>query len=350
MASRKRRDSIVGARRRKLIEDMQAKMPELIGSYPSTNWYLSSLLAEEVGIDKDELVVGNGASELINAVVARFVHRLAVPIPTFEEFVNRAKILGREVCPFTPSQRFDLDIDAFIDHVRETGSDSALLIRPNNPTGSYLSKSDLIYFLDRMRSLNLVLVDESFLDFVDAEADPSALTLIHEYPNLLILKSLSKNCGIPGIRLGYAATGDAKRAADLRNDVPIWSINSFAQYFIENMADYRAEYTESCRQVREATQKLVRELAEVPYIHPFPTQGNFVLCEILYGFTGEELTDRLFEDSRILVNNCGSKDGLGGNFFRIACRTEQDNAIIVQALTRLARFTDAGRADVVEAR
>ena len=335
---------------RRLIEDMQAKLPELIGSYPSTNWYLSSLLAKEVGLNKDELVVGNGASELINAVVARFVHRLAVPVPTFDEFVNRAKILGREVFPFTPSQGVDLDIDAFIDHVRATGSDSALLIRPNNPTGNYLSKSDLVYFLDRMRSLNLALVDESFLDFVDAEADPSALSLIHEYPNLLVLKSLSKNCGIPGIRLGYAATGNAERLADLRNDVPIWSINSFAQYFIENMAAYRAEYTESCRQVREATQKLVRELAEVPYIHPFPTQGNFVLCQVLYGFTGEELTARLFEDSRILVNDCGSKDGLEGNFIRIACRTDQDNAIIVQALKRLAKFMDASREDVVEAR
>ena len=122
---------------RQMIEDLQSKLPELIGSYPSTNWHLSSLLGEQLGLSQDELVVGNGASELINAIVARFVHRLAVPVPTFEEFVNRAKILGREVCSFTPSQRFDLDIDEFIAHVQRTDSDSALLIRPNNPTGSY---------------------------------------------------------------------------------------------------------------------------------------------------------------------------------------------------------------------
>ena len=169
---------------RRMIEDLQAKLPELIGSYPSTNSVVSTLLAEQVGLSHNELVVGNGASELINAVVSRFVHRLAVPVPTFDEFVNRAKILGREVRTFKLSHRFDLDIDAFIDHVRSTDSDSALLIRPNNPTGSYLSKSDLVYFLDRMRSLNLVLLDESFLDFVDAEPDPSALGLIGDYPNL----------------------------------------------------------------------------------------------------------------------------------------------------------------------
>lgn len=335
---------------RRMIEDMQVRLPELIGSYPSTNWYLSSLLAAQVGLSEKELVVGNGASELINAVVARYVHRLAVPMPTFEEFVNRAKILGREVSPFVPSQRFDLDVDAFIEHVKDTGSDSALLIRPNNPTGSYLSKGDLVYFLDRMRSLNLVLVDESFLDFADAEADPSALDLIHEYRNLLVLKSLSKNCGIPGIRLGYAATGDAERLTDLRNDLPIWSINSFAQYFLEEMVDYRMEYSESCRKVRGATRELVRGLAEVPYLYPFPTQGNFVLCQILYGFTGEDLTNRLFEDSRVIVNNCGSKDGLQGDFIRIACRTDEDNSLLVEALKRLTKFTEVDKINGVGAR
>lgn len=335
---------------RRMIEDMQARLPELIGNYPSTNWYLSSLMADQVSLTQNELVVGNGASELINAVVSRYVHRLAIPMPTFDEFVHRAKILGREVFPFTPSHRFNLEIDAFIDHVRNTDSDSAFLIRPNNPTGSYLSKSDLVYFLDRMKSLNLVLVDESFLDFVDAEADPSALDLIREYPNLLVLKSLSKNCGIPGIRLGYAATGNAERVTDLRNDLPIWSINSFAQYFLEEMGYYRLEYAESCRQVREATSSLVRGLEQVPYLYPFPTQGNFILCQILYGFTGEELTTRLFEDSRVLVNNCGSKDGLEGNFIRIACRTEEDNDNLVEIFKRLAKFAGTDQADAVEVR
>ena len=89
---------------RRMIEDLQSRLPELIGSYPSTNWHLSSLLGKQVGLSHNELVVGNGASELINAIVSRFVHRLAVPVPTFEEFVNRAKILGREVRPFKPNK------------------------------------------------------------------------------------------------------------------------------------------------------------------------------------------------------------------------------------------------------
>ena len=335
---------------RRMVDDMQARLPELIGNYPSTNWHLSSLWGAQVGLTHNELVVGNGASELINAIVSKFVHRLAVPIPTFDEFVNRAEILGREVCPFTLPHGFDLDIDAFIEHTRSTGSDSALLIRPNNPTGNYLSKSDLVYFLDRMKALNLVLVDESFLEFVDAEPDPSALNLITEYPNMVVLKSLSKNYGIPGIRLGYAATGNPERLAELRKDLPIWSINSFAQYFLEEMGDYREEYAESCLRVKQATRKLVQGLSEVPYLQPYPTQGNFVLCSILHGFTGQEVTERLFEDSRILVNNCGSKNGLDGDFIRIACRTEEDNNHLVEALKRIAKSIEVGKADVVKVR
>ncbi len=335
---------------RRMIEDLQARLPELIGSYPSTNWHLSSLMAEQLGLTHNELVVGNGASELINPIVSRFVHRLAVPVPTFEEFVNRAKFLGREVCPFRPAQRFNLDVDAFIEHIKNTGSDSALIIRPNNPTGSYLAKDDLVYFLEHMRSLNLVLVDESFLDFVDAGSDPSALDLINEFPNLLVLKSLSKNCGIPGIRLGYAVTGNSERLAALRGDLPIWSINSFAQYFLEKMGDYRWEYTESCRRVREATRILVQGLEEVPFLFPYPTQGNFVLCRTLDGFTGQELTARLFEDCRVLVNDCGSKDGLEDNFIRIACRTEEENGRLIDALKRLAKFTDPSKIDLIQAR
>jgi histidinol-phosphate/aromatic aminotransferase/cobyric acid decarboxylase-like protein len=200
-----------------------------------------------------------------------------------------------------------------------------------------------------MKSLNLVLVDESFLDFVDAEQDASALDLINEYPNLIVLKSLSKNYGIPGIRLGYAATGNVVRLAELRKDLPIWSVNSFAQYFLEEMGDYREEYAESCGRVREATRNLVTGLAKIPYLYPYPTQGNFVLCSVLHGITGQQITERLFEDSRVLVNNCGSKNGLVGNFIRIACRTKQENDHLVEALERMTNLIEVDEPDEIGA-
>ena len=320
----------------RLLEDIRARLVELIRAYPSTNWYISSLLAEPMGLNHRELVVGNGASELISAITQRFVKNLAVPVPTFAEFINRAQIQGKVVSPFPMTTRFKLDIDGFIQHVRSTGANSALLIRPNNPSGDYVSKAEVTHFLNSMRTLDLILVDESFIEFVDAEDSPSAMDLMFEYPNLMILKSLSKNYGIPGLRLGYAAAGNADRIASLRNDLPIWNINSLAQFFLEEVGAYREEFADSCRRVRAATRRLCKGLEEVPYLYAYPTQGNFVLCRILYGFTGQELTDALFERSRTLVNNCDSKYGFDDRFVRIASRTEEENDRLVEILKETA--------------
>ncbi len=321
----------------RLLEDIRARQVELMKAYPSTNWYLSSLLAEPIGLSHRDLVVGNGASELISAITQRFVENLAVPVPSFDEFINRARIQGKVVSLFPMTAGFKLDIDEFIQYVRSTCANSALLIRPNNPTGNYVSKVELTHFLNSMRTLDLILVDESFIEFVDAESSPSALDLMFEYPNLMILKSLSKNYGIPGVRLGYAAAGNADRIASLRSDLPIWNINSIAQFFLQEVDAYHAEFADSCRRVRAASSRLYKRLEEVPYLYPYPTQGNFVLCRILYGPTSQELTDTLFERSRILVNNCGSKYGLDDHFIRIACRTDEENDWLVEVLKEMAQ-------------
>ena len=318
-----------------LLRDMGSRLTELIKAYPSTNWYVSSLLAEPLGISENELVVGNGASELIDVLINRFVRNLAIPVPTFNEFINRANILGKQVSPFQLSGQFRLDPEAFVHHVRKTRSNSALFIRPNNPTGSLISKAELTFLLESLRDLDLVLVDDSFIEFVTAETDQPALNLIFEFPNLVVLKSLSKNYGIPGLRIGYAASGDGERIQQLREDLPIWNINSLAQFFLRHHGEYQEEFAISCVKVREATQQLFRQLLSVPYLCPLPTQGNFVLCRVLYGLTGAELTSALLEHCNILVNNCSGKEGLEGSYIRIASRTEAENADLVAALHRL---------------
>jgi histidinol-phosphate/aromatic aminotransferase/cobyric acid decarboxylase-like protein len=186
--------------------------------------------------------------------------------------------------------------------------------------------------LESLQDLDLVLVDDSFIEFVTAESDQAALNLIFEFPNLVVLKSLSKNYGIPGLRIGYAASGDSERIKQLREDLPIWNINSFAQFFLRHHGEYREEFAISCLRVRGATQQLYQQLLSVPYLHPYPTEGNFVLCWILYGMTGAELTSALFEQCNILVNDCSGKEGLEDSYIRIASRTEAENAALVAAL------------------
>jgi len=149
---------------------------------------------------------------------------------------------------------------------------------------------------------------------------------------LIIIKSLSKSYGIPGLRLGYAASSNKEIIANLRRDVPIWSINSLAQFFLEQIGNFHEEFSQSCLDVQSATKSLFTELQSIPYLHAYPSEGNFVLCRVLPDFTASDLTDRLYSRFGILINDCSRKKGLDGSFVRIASRTKEENSELVQAL------------------
>jgi threonine-phosphate decarboxylase len=321
------------------IHSLGTNLRTLIKSYPSTNWHISSLVAKPLGLTHDEIVIANGASELIAAIIDRFVDNLAVPIPTFDEFINRATSQGKSVSPYQLDGDFELDVEGFIRHVQNSKANAALLINPNNPTGTLIPRESMIHLMESLRHLDLTLVDESFIDFTIYDPAPSIMDMIRDYPNLIVLKSLSKSFGIPGLRLGYAVSGNRDMTASLRSDIPIWSINSLAQYFLEELGSYQQEFAESCSQTRYATQSLYSGLQSVSYLHPYPTQGNFILSQVLHGITATELTARLFKESNILINDCSGKKGLDNRFVRMASRTVEENAQLVQALQSLAVTT-----------
>jgi histidinol-phosphate/aromatic aminotransferase/cobyric acid decarboxylase-like protein len=315
------------------IQSLSANLGRLVGSYPSTNRHLSSLVAEPLGLTSDELVVGNGASEFIAALTTLRVEHLAIPIPAFDEYPNRAETQGKCVSRFVMGPDFTLDVDGFIDHVRDSGANSVVIVQPNNPSGTLVAKNDVVRMLHTFVGLDMVLIDESFLYFAGSNyADLSVAALIHQFPNLVIVNSMSKAYGVPGLRLGYALSGDKQFVARLRAELPIWSINSFAQFFLESMGEYQARFDESCAQVTEATQALYRGLQSVSFLEPYPTHGNYVLCRTSPDLTGSQVTARLFDESNVLVNDCSGKNGLDSRFFRIASRTTQENEALVRIL------------------
>ena len=316
-----------------LIDSLGSNLPALVKAYPSTNRHLSSLVAEPIGLTLEQLVVGNGASELISVLSGLRVEHLAVPIPTFDEYPNRAAVQGKRVSAYPADAEFGLDVDGFVAHVTETGANAVVLVRPNNPSGTLISMGDVVRMLQAFGSLDLVLIDESFLYFASAGWPRlSAIGLIHEFPNLVIVNSMSKAYGVPGLRLGYAASGNTALIARLRAELPIWSVNSLAQLFIERVEQYSAEFAESCARVTHATQALYRGLQTVPFVHPYPTHGNYVLCRTSSELTGTKITARLFDEHRVLVNDCSRKQGLDYRFFRIASRTAEENEWLVRVL------------------
>lgn len=324
-------------------ESLRLRLDELIRAYPSTNWYISSLLSNSLGLSYDHIVIGNGASELISAITSNYVDNLAVAVPTFDEYINRAVNQGKRVSVYELDQDFTFDIEGFIQHVKNSAANSALIINPNNPTGTLVPQDSIWLILESLRHLDLVIVDESFIDFATVNPIPTAVAGIDSYPNLVVVKSLSKSYGIAGLRLGYAISGNKKLIENLRTEIPIWSINSLAQFFLEEIGNYHQQFLDSCSDVRIATQILYDELKSVPYLYPYPSDGNFVLCKILYGFTAAQLTSALFEKHSMLINDSSGKRGLDNRFVRLASRTKEENLELAEALRSLTELARASQ-------
>ena len=324
------------------FESLSSSIQTLVKSYPSTNRHLSSLVAEPLGMTHEELVVGNGASELISVISGLRVEHLAIPVPTFGEYPNRAEIQGKQVSAYAMGEDFSLDVEGFIAHVRGAGANSVVIVRPNNPAGTLVSEEEVVRMLRAFGDLDMVLVDESFLYFAGPNyLDLSVAGLIHEFPNLVIVNSMSKAYGVPGLRLGYAASGDRQLITRLRAELPIWNINSLAQFFLENMGWYGSQFADSCTQVRSATQALYRGLQSVPFLEPYPSRGNYILCRTSSDLTGSGITARLYDEFGVLVNDCSGKRGLDSRFFRIASRTTEENEELVRILLAIVSETPA---------
>ncbi len=314
------------------IELLSSQLKTLIHSYPSTNRQISSILGEVIGVDGRKVVVGNGASELIAAITDSLIKNVAIPMPAFEEYPNRARILGKTVSPYMLSGDFHLDVSDFVSHVQTSGANSAIIVNPNNPTGTILTRSEITELVNRLSHLDLVLIDESFIEFSRVSPNPSISDLVDTHPNLMIIKSISKNYGVPGLRLGYIISANDAHVSQIRQGIAIWSINSIAQCFLENLGQYQAQFLKACDHVVASTQKLFSDLEAIEGVTPYPTEGNFILCELDGSMTGTEVSTMLLDQFGILISDRTNKGGLGPHFIRIASRTEEENERLTSAL------------------
>lgn len=316
-----------------MMDEIAGSLAALSRNYPSTNRHISLLLSNYLNQDVDKVVVANGASELISAIGYLFIKNLAIPIPTFDEYINRLRIQEKGVSLYKMEEEsFTLHLDSFIKFAEESGSNTVLLVRPNNPTGNLIAKTEVEHTLEKLAKFDVVLVDESFIEFAATKGNASVIEFVNAYDNIIVLKSLSKVYGVPGLRIGCAISGNVERMDTLRRQLPIWNINSFAQRFLELLEDYRVEFEESCVKTIWATQKLYMELSKLDCLYPYPTQANFVLCRLKNGATSSELATFLFENFGILICDCGTKAGLDSRFVRIASRDDEENGELIAAM------------------
>jgi histidinol-phosphate/aromatic aminotransferase/cobyric acid decarboxylase-like protein len=316
------------------------KLRSVLEFYPPQNYDVSRYISKAIGVDARNIFVGNGAIEVIQAVMHRFVKsKICVIIPTFSSYYEFARP-DTEVIYYKleKDDNYTLDPEQYLSFVKEHKPDSIAIINPNNPNGGYLNKEDLIHILENLKDLENVIIDESFIHFAYENVELSQITteeLIDRYSNLIIVKSMSKDFGIAGIRAGYAVMHEDRIKVLLGNGY-LWNVSGLADYFFKIYADptFIEEYDIVRKKYIMNTLMFLTELNNLNNkgIRIYPSKANFALIELTNGLTSFDFSMKLLVEYGVYVRDCSDKIGLDGQFVRIASRTFEENLKIISAI------------------
>ena len=315
---------------RRMVEELKFNFDALLSSYPSGIEVNSLIAGKYFGLKKEHICPGNGAAELIRSLMGALSGNVGIVYPTFEEYPNR--LCKNKIVPYYPKGRdFAYTARDLADYFGRFGVEAVILVNPGNPTGFLLKRGEVLELAAwaRRRGIKLI-VDESFIDFCDAPEEQTLLTeeILRQYPNLVVIKSISKSFGVPGLRLGIAASADEDLISFIKSDVAIWNINSFAECFLQIFEKYKKDYAKALEQFRLTRKEFVGKLRHVPNLRVLPTQANFVLCEVLGGCRAERLAETLLCGHNILIKDLSGKKGLSGEYIRLAIRTRRKTAAL----------------------
>ena len=319
-------------------DELRANFDILLSEYPSGMYVNSLIAAKYFDIRQEYTVVGNGAAELIKSLMERVEGRIGVVYPTFQEYPNRKE--QTEIIGFTPDNAdLTYTADDLIRFYADKQLSTLLLINPDNPSGNFIPKADVLRLATWCKERGIFfVVDESFVDFSEDFRNNSLLhnEILQAYPNLAVMKSISKSYGVPGLRLGILASSDEELINWMKHDVSIWNINSFAEFYMQIFGKYQKDYDRACQKFIAERERFMARLTDIPFLRVIPSQANYFLCQVTEKYTSEELTRRLLMDFNILIKDCDNKDGLKNkNYVRIAVRDQKDNDTLVEALKTL---------------
>ena len=319
-----------------MLADLQAQLPALIKSYPSCDPNISRRpLAAFLGADPDRLLIGNGASEIVSAACRSLARSIGIAVPAFGEYLQKLRSArAAKLYRLRADQSYRLNLAAFLAWIRSNRLKAALVINPANPSGQFSPLEDMRAFLTSAQDLDLVIVDESFIDFAGDPA-PSLLTCAADFPNVLVVRSMSKPLGAAGLRLGCGYSSNRELLDSIRKALPAWNMSAIAEYFLSLLPATAGDYERARKAVIEDTQRLFEGLRGIPGLTPYPTGANFVLGRIDAGMGATELRDRLLREHNMYVLDCANKVGMDGRHVRIASQGRDKDRLLTDALKRI---------------
>jgi len=323
---------------KEMTEKLIVKLPSIIKYYPSSNPNIAiKNLANVIHVKPNQLILGNGATELITIIEREIINdALAIPVPTFGEYISklRSASVGRYF-QLDEKNDYQLNLEEYAQWIDAKQIDAALIINPGNPTGQLLGIDEVSRFLSRMEHLRLIILDESFIDFADYDI-PSILPYIDDYKNLIIVRSMSKHCGVPGLRLGYCCSSNEAFLETIRTSLPVWNINSIAEFILMQLKETDEIYHATRKEVIDDVRILFNELSKIEWLKVYPTGSNFILIKVEFGFTARELQFLLLDQYQLYVRDCSNKIGIDQYHIRVASQGLEKDRKLIDALKEIS--------------
>ena len=318
-----------------MIDKMNCSTKDLIMQYPSGQ-YIEGINMGRLLNDTDEkyLVVGNGAAELINTLGRFLKGKMYVSKSVFNEYQRCFENCKLNIYDMKEND-FKFDLEEIKKNIPK--NDTICIVNPDNPTGSFIKYKDMIEILDICKKKKtLVIFDESFIDFANTKDRYTLINneLLDKYNNLIVIKSISKSYGIPGVRLGVLATSNEEILTNVKKYISIWNINSFAEYYLQICTLYKKDYIRACDKIVEAREEFIKDLKTIKGIKVYNSEANYILCD-LKKYNSTELAIKLLENDNIFIKDLRTKKAFKDmNYVRLAVRTKEENKKLVSSLKK----------------
>lgn len=310
-----------------------AKNIRALCHYPDPEYRkLKAAIGDYLKVDQAAVLLGSGTSQLIQEAIA-FIRpaRALINSPCYSEYARELEKIGAEIFEYHLDyhKNFSIDVDEIIARINEEAVDLYVLTNPNNPTGSILTRADVARILDETSAH--VLVDETYIEFTDP-AIYSAVSLVKRCEKLIVIRGTSKFFATPGIRLGYAVTGDESLYEALSEALSMWGINTMADVMGRVMFQDKAFYDESFRLVQREKGKAIAALEANDALKVFPSYGNFVLVKIIDRRHGAADLREALLAQKMVIRDCSSFKNLDERFFRFCLLDPESNEALAKAI------------------
>jgi len=310
------------------VKKYLTKQMKIMSVYPdSDSSELRKNLKWYTKVPEDQIVVGNGATEIIYNFCQAFLNKktlVLIPIPTFSEYEVAAKLQGSKLM-FFKTMNLNYDLDTFIKKIPKKGC--IFICNPNNPTGILISRKKMkkIIVTSQKRS-TLVFVDECFIELSDSKQ--SVVRYLKKYNNLFVLRSLTKSFGLAGIRIGYGL-GNKKLITILNNIKIPWNVSGIAQKAASAALCYHNYLDETSKIIHKETTILRNAISKIDGLSCLHTDANFILIKTK---TKSNILQKKLLEKKILIRDCNSFRGLNNNYIRIAVKTHKENIKLIKEL------------------